>query len=287
MRVLSRRGCVATIPSMSPRSRARCAMAFITTRSSGAGIGTTTPATRRRLARAISSCSNGSRPRLTSTSMPLGSWRSRSTRLRRANATASGRRARMPWAARAARKSSHASSSTRTSASMSPVTRGEQRHEAGAVSHAWPAAGATTDGERPHPPPRAAASHRGREPMPSARPASSGGPPSISGGAPPTPRARRAATACGTLPLARESRADDSERRTGRQTPYPARRLPAGDADRRSYQCSGGKIRSCDVPARVPWSCAKPENGCGFRVGCSRRVCSRRRGRGASGCATG
>lgn len=61
----------------------------MTIRSSGAGRGTQTEPTLRRRARAAISSSNGSAPMLTSRSMPLGSWRRSSTRLRRAKASPS------------------------------------------------------------------------------------------------------------------------------------------------------------------------------------------------------
>ncbi len=129
-RARSSRGCVASTPSMSPRSRGRWAIAFMTMRSSGETIGIEIPARRCLRARAILSSSNGRAPTLTSRSIELGSCRSTSTRARRAKARASGRRGRIPNRSPLSRNASHRSSSSHMSASTSPVTRGRPRIDA-------------------------------------------------------------------------------------------------------------------------------------------------------------
>lgn len=115
---------------MSAMSRGRWAIAFITIRSSGVIIGTESPAIRRRRPRATMSYSNGSAPTLTSRSIPLGSWRRRSTRVRRAMAMVSARRGEIANRAPVATKASQSSSGTSTRASIFPVTLGRPRSEA-------------------------------------------------------------------------------------------------------------------------------------------------------------
>lgn len=115
---------------MSATSRGRPAIAFMTIRSSGTGSGIESEPIRRRRARAIISASNGSAPRLTSRSMPLGWWCRRSTRLRRAKASASRRRGTTPKGRPASTKALQAASSSNTMASTSPVRRGLPRSDA-------------------------------------------------------------------------------------------------------------------------------------------------------------
>ena len=116
--------------SMSPRSRCRCATAFIIIKSSGAGNGTRIPATLTRNARATVSSSNGKAPNTISASMPLGPCVTNRTRALCANAKASFRRGRKPCRFPSLRNSFQRSSetSTRASTSSSPEDdRGARR----------------------------------------------------------------------------------------------------------------------------------------------------------------
>ena len=113
-----------------PKSRCRCATAFIIIKSSGAGNGTRTPATFTRNARATVSSSNGKAPNTISASMSLGPCVTSRTRALCANAKASFRRGRKPCRLPSLRNSFQCSSERSTRASTSRVTRGRPRSEA-------------------------------------------------------------------------------------------------------------------------------------------------------------
>lgn len=106
------------------RSRSRCAIAFMTIKSSGVASGTVTPATRTRFARETASTSNGSEPSEMSMSISLGRCLRSRTLFSRAKSRASGWRGEIPNARPLFRKSFHRLSSSSTRASISRVTRG-------------------------------------------------------------------------------------------------------------------------------------------------------------------
>ncbi len=120
----------ASMPSMSAKSRGRCATAFMTMRSSGVGSGTVRRPIRFEILRATASSSKGSAPNDMSTSIWLDSCRSKRTWDSLANAMASGMRGANPNRAASAPKSPQRASSSHTSPSMSLVKRGRPRIDA-------------------------------------------------------------------------------------------------------------------------------------------------------------
>lgn len=115
---------------MSAMSLGRRARAFIMTRSSGVASGTRTPCTRAHWTRCTTSFSKDKPPRTMSTSVPVCLCRTRSARVLRANANASGRRGANPSFFPQERNSAHRASSSHTRVSTSWVSRGRPCSEA-------------------------------------------------------------------------------------------------------------------------------------------------------------
>jgi hypothetical protein len=118
------RGFAESSPSTSAQSWGRLATAFKIMRSAGFGSGKLIFSARVRFERRRTASSKGNVPRLRSTSMPVGGWRTKRTLDVAAKSSGSPTRGRKPNLAPLTSREGHASSSTSNSASTSSVKRG-------------------------------------------------------------------------------------------------------------------------------------------------------------------